>query len=62
MTGPLLLIALGILFLLNNLFPEFRLSRMWPVILIVVGLSRIIDYFHMKGRGSEPPVSRKEGE
>jgi hypothetical protein len=44
MTGPLLLIALGILFLLNNLYPDvFRFGRLWPVILIVIGLAKIFD-------------------
>jgi cell wall-active antibiotic response 4TMS protein YvqF len=54
MTGPLILITLGVLFLLNNLYPGmFRFGRMWPVILIVIGLSRIAEYFQQK---------RKEGE
>jgi hypothetical protein len=45
MKGPIILISLGVLLLLNNLYPEaFRLSRMWPVILIVIGLSRIAEY------------------
>ena len=49
MKGPIFLIVLGVLFLLNNLNPElFRFSRMWPVILIVVGLTRIAEYFMAK--------------
>jgi cell wall-active antibiotic response 4TMS protein YvqF/B-box zinc finger protein len=38
--GPLILIALGILLLLNNFdwFPFWRFSQMWPLILIVVGI------------------------
>ena len=45
MKGPIILIVLGFLFLLNNLYPDvFRFSRMWPVILIVVGLVRIVEY------------------
>ena len=52
MTGPLILIVLGTLLLLNNLYPDvFRFGRMWPVILIVIGLSRIAEYFHQRGRG-----------
>jgi hypothetical protein len=54
MTGPLILITLGVLFLLNNLYPDvFRFGRMWPVILIVIGLSRIAEYFQQ---------NRKQGE
>jgi hypothetical protein len=45
MKGPVILIVLGILFLLNNIYPDvFRISRMWPVILIVIGLMRIAEY------------------
>jgi hypothetical protein len=38
--GPIILIAAGGLLLLNNFnwFPFWRLSRMWPVILIIVGV------------------------
>ena len=58
MLGPLLLIVLGILFLLNNLYPEtFRFGRMWPVILIVIGLAKVLDCFQ---RGQKKPDSQKE--
>jgi len=51
--GPVLLIVIGVLFLLNNLFPyQFRFGRMWPVVLIVIGLVKVLEYF----RGT-----RKEG-
>ncbi len=38
--GPIILIALGVLFLLNNFnwFPFYRIGRFWPVILIIVGV------------------------
>jgi hypothetical protein len=53
MMGPLLLIALGALLLLNNLYPGvFRFSRMWPVILIVIGLAKVLEYFQ-KSSGKE---------
>ena len=46
MLGPLLLIAIGILFLLNNLYPGvFRFGKMWPVILIIIGISKVFEYF-----------------
>ena len=42
MTGPLMLIVIGVLFLLNNLFPgQFSFGKMWPVILIVIGVLKI---------------------
>lgn len=50
MLGPILLIVLGLLFLLNNLYPEvYRFSRMWPVILIVIGLVKVAEYFRISG-------------
>lgn len=53
MVGPLVLITLGVLFLLNNLYPGFEFSRMWPVILIVIGFVKITDYFqHPRGEGT----------
>ena len=46
MLGPLLLIVIGVLFLLNNMYPGvFRFGKMWPVILIVIGLSKVFEYF-----------------
>lgn len=46
MLGPLLLIVIGVLFLLNNMYPDvFRFGKMWPVILIVIGLAKVADYF-----------------
>lgn len=37
--GPIILIGLGVLFLLNNFnwFPFYRIGRLWPLILIGVG-------------------------
>jgi hypothetical protein len=51
MTGPLILITLGTLLLLHNLYPAvFRFGRMWPLILVVIGLSKIAEYFHEKNK------------
>jgi LiaI-LiaF-like transmembrane region/B-box zinc finger len=38
--GPILLIVLGALFLLNNFgwFPFYRIERLWPLVLIAVGV------------------------
>jgi cell wall-active antibiotic response 4TMS protein YvqF len=38
--GPIILIALGVLFLLNNFswFPFYRIWRLWPLVLIGVGI------------------------
>ena len=38
--GPIILIVVGALFLLNNfdLFPFYRIERFWPLVLIAVGI------------------------
>jgi uncharacterized membrane protein HdeD (DUF308 family) len=61
MLGPLLLIVLGVLFLLNNMYPQvFRFSRMWPVILIVIGLAKVIEYFQLRAQGPADKDDKKE--
>ena len=35
--GPIILIALGVLFLLPRFFPIFHFWKLWPVILLVIG-------------------------
>ena len=63
MLGPLLLIVVGLLFLLNNLFPgEFRFRQMWPVILIVIGLVKVAEYFRLSGRGDTKSLSDSDKE
>jgi hypothetical protein len=41
-TGALILILLGLLFLANNLLPGFDFSDYWPLILVVVGISLLL--------------------
>ncbi|MGB8656936.1 MAG: PspC domain-containing protein [Candidatus Zixiibacteriota bacterium] len=43
----LALIFLGLIFLLNSLFPWFHLHYLWPVILIVIGIALLV-----KGRNN----------
>lgn len=43
LTGPILLIALGVMFLVGQFIPEWGVGKTWPVILIVIGLSRLIE-------------------
>jgi len=58
MLGPLLLIVIGISFLLNNMYPGvFRFGRTRPVILIVIGLAKVIEYIQGQSAGD-----KKEGE
>ena len=59
MTGPIILITLGVLFLLGNLYPgQFEFGRMWPVILIVLGLVKIFEYFGISGNRRRHPFDR----
>ena len=42
LTGALILILLGLLFLANNLLPGFDFSDYWPLILVVIGVSLLL--------------------
>jgi putative Mn2+ efflux pump MntP len=59
--GPLVLIVVGVLFLLNNMYPGvFRFGKMWPVILIVIGLFKVVEFF--RGPRTESTDTKKEGQ
>jgi hypothetical protein len=59
MTGPLILITLGILLLLNNLYPNvYSFGRVWPVILVVIGIGKIVGVLAARDDRTPP----KEGE
>jgi hypothetical protein len=57
--APILLIALGVIFLLNNLeiFELRRMLRFWPVMLIALGLYML--YLRMSGTSSEVNNDRR---
>jgi TM2 domain-containing membrane protein YozV len=59
--GPIVLILIGVVFLLDSLhLIEFReIGRFWPVILIVVGAYML--YSRVSGRAEVPPASRPSG-
>jgi len=42
LTGAIILIAIGVLLLANNLFPGFDFSDYWPLILIATGVSLLL--------------------
>ncbi len=61
--GPLILLALGVLFLLHNLRPEFsfaRLAQYWPYLLIFWGAARLLEYFVCRAT-SRPIASTLSG-
>jgi phage shock protein C len=52
----LLLIAAGVLILLYNLVPYFRLEKLWPAILVIIGLGLLFQ----KGKNIEPDNKDKD--
>ena len=64
LAGPVILIGLGVLFLLNNLKPDFsfwaNLSRYWPFLLITFGVLRLAEVLVDAGRGN-PVTTRPRG-
>ena len=60
--GALLLIAIGLLFLYANITPDFSpwalLAKYWPVLIIFWGLSRLADYFMLRGTDQAASVTR----
>jgi membrane-bound ClpP family serine protease len=41
--GPVFLIAIGVVFLIGEVVPEWGISRTWPVLLIVIGVLLLLD-------------------
>lgn len=63
--APLLLIALGLLFLFHNLFPNIQFfdlaARYWPLLLIVWGVVRLAEVLLWHNQGKTLPVSGVSG-
>lgn len=59
LTTGLILIALGVIFLVENLHAPFSawrlLERYWPVIVIIIGFNKIFAYFFRRKDDSEAP-------
>jgi cell wall-active antibiotic response 4TMS protein YvqF len=49
--GPIVLIALGIIFLVAQFVPEWGVGKTWPVLLVVIGVMKLVDF----GRPPRPP-------
>jgi len=66
--GPILLIAIGVMFLLVqfHVVPVASAWRLfadyWPVLLIVWGVAKLIDYFAAQASGAPPPRTLSGGE
>jgi hypothetical protein len=56
LTGPIVLITIGVLFLIDQVFPYhgWGFGHTWPVILIVIGACKIFERFFAP---SNPPYA-----
>ena len=56
LAGPIILIAVGVLFLIHNL-TSFDLVRViwryWPLIVIALGITKLIEYFRYHGQATK---------
>ena len=43
LVGPAILITIGTIFLMDRWWPDFSFHRLWPLILIVIGLVRLLE-------------------
>ncbi len=48
LVGGLIIICLGLLFLASNFFPWFGFVRLWPVVLIILGVVILAGGFHKR--------------
>ncbi len=62
LTGPVLLILIGVLFLFQELVPEWGLRRTWPLILVVLGMLKLWDAFQPPRGPEGPKVWRRSDE
>lgn len=62
-TGPIVLITVGVLFLLDKLIPGggWNFSRTWPILLIVIGAVKIFERFFVAPSSTAPPPSTGTG-
>ncbi len=43
LTGPVILIAIGVMFLLEEFVPHWGFGKTWPILLIVIGVLKLLD-------------------
>jgi hypothetical protein len=55
--GPVMLVTIGALFLVQQ-FTSYRFGELWPVILIVLGVWKVLQYM-MPSDGHACPVTRQ---
>ncbi|MBI4462197.1 MAG: hypothetical protein HY653_04750 [Acidobacteria bacterium] len=42
--APVVLISIGVLFLIGELVPRLDFGDLWPVLLIVIGVMKLLEY------------------
>lgn len=53
LTGPIILVTLGVMFLAGQFIPGWGISKTWPVLLIVIGVAKLLET--ISPRGTTPP-------
>lgn len=43
LTGPVILVTIGVMFLVDEFVPGWGISKTWPVLLIVMGVLKLVD-------------------
>ncbi len=63
LTAGLILIVIGLIFFLQNVY-DYQAWRLiadyWPIILIIIGLKKIYDFFTWQGESPLPENAPKE--
>ena len=52
LTGPIILIMLGVMFLADQFLPGWGIGKTWPLLLVVIGVLRLLDF----DRPPRPPA------
>lgn len=52
--GPVLLMIVGIMFLVDHLDPAWGIRKTWPILLIVIGVFKLLEVGRLP-RGPEGP-------
>jgi LiaI-LiaF-like transmembrane region len=45
LVGPVILIAVGAVFLVGQFVPAWRIEKTWPVLLIAIGIGKLVEIF-----------------
>jgi hypothetical protein len=57
LTGPIVLIALGVMLLLEEFVPHWGFHKTWPILLILIGVAKLLEI----NRPPRPPEGPRIG-